>query len=273
MDANRFDVLSRQLSTLDTRRGLLRLLTALPLAGALAAIRGAEEAAAERPLDRVQRRTPQRNRKQRNNNNNQRNRKQGGQQQNDGGKGKGSGRCQNMAKCQDGTCCDLSQCQDCIGGTCVKLCTTGQRCDRDHGRCVCDGQSCPNGCCQGAACKVNDATACGIGGGTCVACGSGETCCGGQCCGGATGKTCCGNTCVDLRTDPANCGGCDRNCREFSNKTVCCPTGDAFQGDCCDHCCGSGAAQGCCEANETICCGADGSVCCPGPSCCGIACC
>ena len=93
MDANRFDVLSRQLSALDTRRGLLRLLTALPLAGALAAIQGEEEAAAERPLDRVQRRTPQRNRKQRNNNNNQRNRKQGGQQQNDCGKGKGSGRC------------------------------------------------------------------------------------------------------------------------------------------------------------------------------------
>ena len=45
--------------------GCWPLLAALPLGGVLAAV-GAEEAGAERPLDRLRRRTQQRNRKQRN---------------------------------------------------------------------------------------------------------------------------------------------------------------------------------------------------------------
>ena len=77
MDGDRFDTLSRHLGTLDTRRGLLRLLGGLPLAGALASIR-AEEGAAERPHERLGRRTQQRNRKQRNNQNRTRNGNNGG---------------------------------------------------------------------------------------------------------------------------------------------------------------------------------------------------
>ena len=54
--------------TSGTRRRLVTLLVALPLGGVLATL-GADEAAAESPIDRMQRRTPQRNRKQRNNQN------------------------------------------------------------------------------------------------------------------------------------------------------------------------------------------------------------
>src|SRR5215207_7437574 len=89
MDASAFDTLAHAVATTGTRRRLMTLLAALPLGGALT-IRGAEEAAAERPIDRVQRRTKQRNRKQRNqrsgNNNNQNNNNGGG-----GGGGNGGG--------------------------------------------------------------------------------------------------------------------------------------------------------------------------------------
>jgi hypothetical protein len=53
MDPVRFDRLAKSLSTPSTRRALVSLLQALPLAGALAVLLGAEETAAERPLDRV----------------------------------------------------------------------------------------------------------------------------------------------------------------------------------------------------------------------------
>ena len=52
MDPNRFDTLSRQLGTVDTRRGVLRLVGALPLLGALASLTS-EQTGAETPLDRV----------------------------------------------------------------------------------------------------------------------------------------------------------------------------------------------------------------------------
>ncbi len=52
MDADRFDMLSRQLGTSETRRGLLRLVGALPLLGALESLRS-EQTGAEAPLDRV----------------------------------------------------------------------------------------------------------------------------------------------------------------------------------------------------------------------------
>src|SRR5215213_4839138 len=90
MDASAFDTLAHAVATTGTRRRLLTLLAALPLGGA-PTIRGAEEAAAERPTDRVQRRTKQRNCKQRNqrsgNNNNQNN----NNNNNGGGGGSGNG--------------------------------------------------------------------------------------------------------------------------------------------------------------------------------------
>jgi hypothetical protein len=99
MDPSAFDTLAHAVATTGTRRRLMTLLAALPLGGALT-IRGAEEAAAERPIDRVQRRTKQRNRKQRNQrqqnqnqnqNNNNRSGGNGGGGGNNGGGGGGGG--------------------------------------------------------------------------------------------------------------------------------------------------------------------------------------
>jgi hypothetical protein len=64
MDGSRFDTLARVLAPAGTRRRLVTLLAVLPLGGVLAV--GGEESAAERPLDRVQGRTQQRNTKRRN---------------------------------------------------------------------------------------------------------------------------------------------------------------------------------------------------------------
>ena len=64
MDPSAFDTLVRSIARSGTRR---RLLAGLPLLGTLAVV-GEDEAAAQRPLDRLQQRTAQRNRKQRNNN-------------------------------------------------------------------------------------------------------------------------------------------------------------------------------------------------------------
>ena len=49
MDANRFDTLSRQVGTATSRRGVLRLVGALPLLGALASLTS-EQTGAETPL-------------------------------------------------------------------------------------------------------------------------------------------------------------------------------------------------------------------------------
>jgi hypothetical protein len=68
MDESRFDTLARAIATSGTRRRLVTLLAALPLGAALATL-SEDEAAAQRLIDRVQQRTPQRNRKQRNNKN------------------------------------------------------------------------------------------------------------------------------------------------------------------------------------------------------------
>ena len=69
MDGSRFDTLTRAIAQRGTRRRLVSLLLTLPLGGVLAVADEAGPVAAERPLDRVQRRTPQRNRKHRNDKN------------------------------------------------------------------------------------------------------------------------------------------------------------------------------------------------------------
>jgi hypothetical protein len=64
MDPSAFDSGTRAIAQTGTRRGLVRLMATLPL-GRVLAIIGADDVAAERPLDRVQRRTSQHNRHQR----------------------------------------------------------------------------------------------------------------------------------------------------------------------------------------------------------------
>src|SRR5215212_4196833 len=62
MDPSAFDALIRAFASGGTRRRLLRLVTALPFGGAL--LVGEDAAGAERPHERLGRRTRQRNRKQ-----------------------------------------------------------------------------------------------------------------------------------------------------------------------------------------------------------------
>jgi hypothetical protein len=131
MDGSHVDTLARAIAQRGTRRWLVRLVATLPLGGALTT-RSADEAAAERPIDRLQRRTPQRNRQQRNtrkHNNNQNNNQNNN---NGGGGGGGNGG-------QGGTC-------DCPGdltclpnGACGRVCADGSGC----AGCTPTGSVCP----------------------------------------------------------------------------------------------------------------------------------
>lgn len=118
MDPNCFDTLSRQWGAVDTRRGLLRLVGALPLLGALAAVRGADEAGAETPLDNVQQRAERHQQRQdRRNRHEQRKgkRSDGGGDQN---KGNNPGERNTTTAPPPPTCAELcpSNCAICVSG-------------------------------------------------------------------------------------------------------------------------------------------------------------
>jgi hypothetical protein len=89
MDPVRFDRLTKSLSAPGTRRALVRLVLGLPLAGSLAALLEAPDAAAKRPLDRVRDRVGRKQDKRRNRNHDN-NRKHNGGKGGKGGKGGGS---------------------------------------------------------------------------------------------------------------------------------------------------------------------------------------
>lgn len=135
MDPTAFDTLSRAFVRAGTRRRLVTLLAALPLGGVLTTLSD-DEVAAERPHQRLGRRTKQRNRKQRTQNQNTSN--------NGGGKGSG-GR--------------LGQTDDACGG-----------CPRGHGCCGTgpEAHCCPTDstiCCGGGrgCCPTDRAVCCGTG--------------------------------------------------------------------------------------------------------------
>ena len=140
MDERRFDELVRALqgSVGSRRRALRALLVALGVPGVTA-----RETAAERPLDRLRRRTPQRNRKQRNtkkqnkknkhnnqNNNNQNNNNQnngGDREGGGGGGGPGSpGACTpNGSVCRQGSECCAGNCFNFVCAETLSQCTAG----------------------------------------------------------------------------------------------------------------------------------------------------
>lgn len=209
MDPTRFDALARTLGGSGTRRRILAVLAALPLGGTLLALED-DEAAAERPRDRVKRRNQQHKRKQRNNKNknnkNKNTKKKGG--------GLGGSQC-------GATDSDCSQDSDCCSNNCFNLGCA----DKVH--------SCGSG---------DSATAChpaanGCAGGTCC---HGAAVCGGSCCDGAANQCnpqgeCCAPNCAGRLCGPDGCGG-GGTCGACPSGTTC----DEVTGRCprpgCDVC-------------------------------------
>lgn len=61
--------------------------------------------------------------------------------------------------------CDANGACSCAG---FAACAAGQRCQGNQ--CLCDGQSCPTGCCRNNLCVASAFPTCGTGGVTCGAC-------------------------------------------------------------------------------------------------------
>jgi hypothetical protein len=186
------------------------------------------------------------------------------------------------------------------GSRCVACDPLGGQCDQ--GRCQCDANNCPHGCCDDGPgnpglCFVDDPRFCAsTGGSLCVACPSGTSCCpGNQTCGLLNGQhcsedsqcctgNCFDNVCADLVTRCGNqtcdppakgCGGnqCCFAPFDLGCAHGCC--GDGFKccnGFCCpvDHiCCPNDSednALGCCAPGSTCCLN---GMCCPSGVCCG----
>lgn len=245
MDPERFDALSRVLSKVGGRRGVMALLASLPLGGALTTL-GQDEAAAERPNNRLQRRTRRRNQKQRNNKNNKNNNKKNNKQ--NGGLGGSQCGATGSVCAEDSDCCTIN----CFGFECAERVTscgqgsTATRCQPPAKGCAgetcCHGSlACGDTCCQGAANQCNSANACcvpncagrqcgddGCGnGGTCGSCPAGQTC-------DAVTGTCQGRRICTAQTCPNGCCDAEGICQPGSTAEAC-----GFGGAACAPCSGS----------------------------------
>src|SRR4051812_13136130 len=232
MDSVRFDRLTKSFSTLGTRRGLLRLLTTLPLAGSVAALLGEESAArdhhsrrktghphhATHEPDQGHRTDTQRDRP--------------GQRESDAVSAQQK-KCKPDAKTKTcrGKCGTVkNNCKkkvDCGPCLCQPACPVCQRCEETTRTCVPDlhatGTDCGSGtiCCSGA----------------CLECCETADCPEPQCQACTTEGTC----------EPANTGGgcdgnhwcCDGTCQECCTKD-----------DCPTPACQSCSAQGTCEPDH-----------------------
>jgi hypothetical protein len=293
MDPSTFDTLARAIAQTGTRRGLVRLVASLPVVGILAVV-AEQESGAERPVDRVQGRTPQRNRKQRNNKKNKNNNNKNNQKKNQNtnqnrtatpvGCQPDGGACTQPNECCGSNCFNLRcappvrQCgpTKCVGhtiGCCNDVCCSApeDRCTAEHQCCApsCAGKQCgPDGC-----------------GGTCGSCGVCQTCTAqgtcqqapdGTICGtsthGGTTLRCCKGACPDPNCIPsvvpqfgcATCGVNGSNCCTPQTGTVCqddvCQCSGAIKGQVCgsDRDCQAGGST----ATECIC-----GICCDGTDC------
>ena len=252
MDPTRFDALARAFAAEGTRRRLLTLLAALPLGGVLAL--DADDTEAERPHDRVHRRTKQRKRKRRN----QRRRKHHNNKKHKHKGGKGG----------------VGSPQDCSGIDDL-LCPDGHCCHNGPGSC------CGSGCCPDGTYQC-----CGPGTGPASGC-----CPDTQifCCAPGTGGPagCCQETCCPPGQGPGPDAGYAEGCCTASSICAprtrlyggCCPLLDGnhglcegAKGECCDH--GPNTIQRCCNDGsccEDLCCG---DTCCdPDQVCLGSTCC
>ena len=220
MDGSRFDTLARAIAQSGTRRRVVSLLLALPLGGVLAVV-GTEESVAERPLDWLQRRTPQRNRKQRNDKNDNQDNRRG---QDSDNRNPNQKKCSRSADCQKGRAC--------CGGVC---CQAGATCDTANRCCVrtCAGRQCgPDGC-----------------GGTCGSCGTCQTCTAQGTCQPVTNGTVCGTS--------THGGTTLRCCNGACPDPDCAPGGEH---DGCPGPCGVNG-QNCCSGGSGFCLGSPASRC------------
>lgn len=178
--------------------------------------------------------------------------------------------------------CDGALATACVAGACRcgngPGCEAGQRCQ--GGACVCDGATCPAGCCDGGRCRAPTVASCGQPGAACVACPPllADRCLAGACaCGNgapcAAGQRCLGGQCV---CDPVSCPlGCCKGIACLAPSPTSCGTAGAAcvtcaQGNSCDRGVCSGCAancKGCCsgeacnQAPSHQNCGANGSIC------------
>ena len=137
MDSERFDVLVRAFGQTRSRRQTLRGLAGVgALLALFAATPGEEATAGERPHERLQDRTPQRNRQQRNKNKNNQN-----NQNNQNTSQSTQGAC-NAKKCQQGCCAGrtcaagTSWAQCGTGGAACQACANGQVCATPNNQCA-----------------------------------------------------------------------------------------------------------------------------------------
>ncbi|MGH2616400.1 MAG: hypothetical protein ACRDJC_14245, partial [Thermomicrobiales bacterium] len=164
-----------------------------------------------------------------------------------------------------GLCCA----PNCAGRTCgpdgcgnangCGACPAGQNCDDDTGQCLCDEQSCADGCCDaGGRCQPgNTEGACGSNGGTCAQCTAQQDCVDGACVMIAcTGSCSNDNDCPDIRNCVCNRaqGAC---CQRTCAGKVCGPDG-----------CGGGCGE--CPPHAT--CNGDGACACDVVQCAGTCC-
>ncbi len=148
----------------------------------------------------------------------------------------------------DGTCCPGGRC---TGGVCHP-CPWGQRCNGNQ--CVCDGQSCPHGCCdaQGNCQAGTTDSVCGNLGNACLACANPNPVCSNQSCTTCTAERRCPGGCCDIPTGTCQPGSAATACGSVGGTCATCsgeaPTCGA-SGVC--VCTATSCATGCCDG--TVC--------------------
>lgn len=224
MDSRRFDSLVRTFAAASTRRRVMAVLAALPLVGQIPGL-APDEAAAEKPRDRIKRRKDanrrkRRNRKHHKNNNSKKN--------TNGGGGKGGGK-PNACALPGQPC---QQNGDCCKGNCFN-----QVCADPPNRC--GGTNCPTGstgCCEVNGCCPSPTNQCNAGG-LCCAPNCGGKQCGPDGCGnGGTCGTCAPGQRCNLAT--AQCEG--PVCNPQSCPNGCCDASGVCQPGNSSRQCGSG---------------------------------
>lgn len=259
MDDVTFDRLARAFGAVRSRRRLLGFLASVGLGGVLLEL-GEEEAAAERPHDRLKRRNKQHHRKQRN----ARRRKHNNNAHSNNGNTSTNGSetpnacTPNGNACQqNGDCCS----QNCFNFVCAD---TLQFCDNS------ECQPLAVGCCAVEACCQPPANQCNFGGNCCA-----PNCAGRQCgpdgCGngGVCGSCGVGQLCNENGKCVCNALSCPArtSCDETSGKCICTPQ------SCPNGCCSNGPGNpGTCESGNTNqSCNRGGAQCvaCPSGSICG----